>query len=147
MVDTKTRLAAALRRRNLLRPSEPLVVAWEGRLLELDGFGTAADLSERPGALLGATRSSAHLLSRLGVLSFALATARAHTDGHRRLEVSGVADSGTRFTVALSLDIPVAIATQLSDMQRAAISDPSTSDLVGAGSARRPPPKRRSDGG
>jgi hypothetical protein len=129
VVDPRSELAAVLCERGVLETTTALVAAWPGRLLRLDGAGVGAQADDNaeataPMAVLGVTRNTAHLLSSFGVLNFALVeltAAHSGRPGHLGLDVAPAV--GTRIVIDLTIERPVAVASQLNEMRVVAASD------------------------
>lgn len=138
MVDLKSELTATLRERGVPDPESALVAAWSGRVSRLDGAGLNLDSAYRPTAVLGVTRQTGHLLTSLGLVSFALADLKsAHSAGPGHLGLDVAPGNGPRIVIDLAMDMPVAVAAQLNEMRSAA------NRAVQKQSERRPPAKRR----
>lgn len=143
MAGHERELTDVLHERGSLAQDADVLAAWSGRLIELcDDTGSHIDLPSLPVAILGLTDRSGHLLSRLGVLTFAMTDLRGpYSPRAGQLRFSVEKTGRPTLHVALAVDGAWAIAEQLQATIRA---DPANRPARSA-ELRRPPAKRRTD--
>lgn len=139
MAGHEAALTEFLRKRGDLPAGARVLAAWSGQLVELRGTGFDDTVGDRQGAIFGVTGRTGHVLSRFGVLSFALSDVRAaHSPRHRYLRFSVIDGSSARIEVCMKVDGALAIAGQLLDWKLPATTQPQSV-------VQKPPAKSRVD--